>query len=810
MTDDSKLKPQLYAGLFMVTLSTLMYEILLTRIFSVTMWYHFAFMAISVAMFGMTVGALIVYLLPKYFTDEKVHDHLALTSILFSVSIVFSFLTHLNIPFIGFGLNSVPALKTVGGIYSIALFYSVIAIPFVFSGMNVCLALTKFPRYISKLYAADLAGAAIGCLMLGIALKISDGPTAVILIGALAATGGIFYSYNAGTRKAKRFAIIIFISFSAFTAINSGLAAKQKSLLRLIWVKGVLEVPPIYENWNSFSRINVNVNSLARSKPLGWGMSPTCPPNLRVRELDLIIDATAATPMTNFEGDLESLTHLKYDITNLAHYIREDSDVLIVGSGGGRDILSALAFKQKSMVAVDINGEITKAVNGEFGDFTGHLDRYPQVDFVVDEARSYLSRSDKKYDIIQVSLIDTWAATASGAFVLTENTLYTIEAWQIFLEHLNPGGVLSFSRWYYEEQPGEMYRLATLANTALTMKGVKEPKQHILIARNFPVTLIETGVGTMLISTDPFTDDDVKNFHEVCDSLQFEVILSPLQTKNATFEWLISGEESDQFVANFPLNITPPTDNKPFFFNMLKFKDIFNKNTWNQGGTLKQNTIAVTVLGLLLVVVIILTACCIILPLALTSKKIISLQTLPLFLFFGSIGLGFIFIEIAQMQRLNIFLGHPTYGLSVVLFTLLLSSSLGSYLTGKIRYANTIKAGKFTLLLLVAVLVVFSLITQPVISSFQGLHTPGRILIAVLLLFPIGIFMGTAFPFGMKIAAGNAQELTPWFWGINGAMSVLASVLAIMIALYSSISTTFYVGIICYCIAFVSFYIYKK
>src|SRR5215475_1322095 len=443
-----------YGGLFMVTLATLMYEILLTRIFSVTMWYHFAFVALSVAMFGMTVGALLVYLLPQFFTQERVGHHLAVSSLLFPIAILFGFLTHLSIPFL--------TARSIVFVYSIALNYAVLSLAFIFSGVCVCLALTKFPRQISHLYAADLAGAALGCLMVIFALSFTDGPTSVMLVALLASIGCVFFSLESGDRRLLTLSAILTLLLSFSVAGNTIMAHKNIPLLRLVWVKGRLEPAALYEKWNSFSRIAVRGDPSLLGSPFGWGLSSTYPPEKKMRQLTLDIDANASTVVTHFDGkNWDEVDYLKYDVTNMAHYLRPSSNVLVVGTGGGRDILSALAFQQKSVLGVEINGDIIRAVNGRFGDFSGHLDWDHRVRFVNDEARSYIARQTSKFDIIQISLIDSWAATAAGAFVLAENSLYTTEAWKVFFEHISPNGLLTVSRWYYRDRPGEVYRLVS-------------------------------------------------------------------------------------------------------------------------------------------------------------------------------------------------------------------------------------------------------------------------------------------------------------------------------------------------------------
>jgi len=795
-------KKQTYAGLFMVTHATLMYEILLTRIFSVTMWYHFAFVAISVALFGMTVGAILVYIFPNYFTQERVKYHLALSSLLFAVSIVFSFLTHLSIPFVTTDISIV-------GLYSIALTYVVISVPFVFSGVCVCLALTKFPQQVSKLYAADLAGAATGCILLIYTLEITDGPTAVIIVALLASIGTVFFAAESGSKKLRRIALMCSIFLASFSVVHTVLVTRQSPLLRLLWVKGKLEDRSLtlYEKWNSFSRVRVSGNPQTLEEPFGWGLSSAYPSGRGVRQLHMNIDATAGTILTYFDGDLDDLEHLKYDVTNLAHYIRHDSKVLVVGTGGGRDILSALVFNQRSVLGVEINKDIIKAVNQVFGDFTGHLGRNPKVTFVNDEARSYTARLKDKFDIIQVSLIDTWAATATGAFVLAENSLYTIEAWQVFLDHLNINGILTFSRWYFRDRPGEMYRLTSLASASLTQLKVDEPRKHIVIVRHMQQRndgSVPDGIGTILVSKEPFSNRVLDTIENITRKMQFDLVLSPRFSLDSTFATIASGKDLDMFTAKFPINISAPTDDRPFFFNMLRIQDMFNLRLWEQG-MMSINMRAVFVLGVLLIIVVALTFLCIIVPLILTTEKLSLRRTLPLFMFFACIGLGFMLIEISQMQRLIVFLGHPMYSLSVVLFVLLLSSGLGSYSTQKISNSRVTGSAITRLFLLICTLIIFGKFTPYAINAFHGAMTIIRILVAATILFPLGLFMGMAFPLGMKMASTKSAALTPWLWGINGATSVCASVFAVVIALSSGISTSFWIGFSCYVVAFVVF-----
>jgi hypothetical protein len=349
-----------------------------------------------------------------------------------------------------------------------------------------------------------------------------------------------------------------------------------------------------------------------------------------------------------------------------------------------------------------------------------------------------------------------------------------------------------------------MYRLTALASTSLMQMGVENPRKHIVIVRNKEGLGHRGGIGTILVSNEPFSNKDLNTLEDITTKMLFFFVIYPNYSMDPNFTTIASGKDLDAFTASFPTNIAAPTDDSPFFFHMLRLRDVFNPKLWEQGSN-RFNMKAVFILGALLLTVIVLTFLCIIVPLLLTTKKGSLKGALPHFIFFSCIGFGFMLVEISQMQRLIIFLGHPIYGLSVVLFALLLSCGFGSYLTQKINNQGLASSAIVRLSLLLCTLIIFGILTPYAIGLFQGSVTTLRILIAIGILFPIGLFMGMAFPLGMKIASTRSASITPWLWGINGATSVCASVLAVVIALNSSISTTFWTGLPCYVVALIAF-----
>jgi hypothetical protein len=721
-------------------------------------------------MFGMTLGAVLVYLFPAWFTPARARLNLALCSLLFGVTAVWSLDIHLRV--------AIGPAHVSSGLSQLAIAYSLMAVPFLFSGIATTIVLTQFPLHVSRLYAADLAGAACGCVLVIAALDAFGGPRTVLPVAAAAMLASLGFLLKAskglGRLPSLGIAGLIVVAFGATFGF-----AVQGPVRELGYAKGDGRDRVYYEKWNSYSRIAVGFP--APEQPFGWGLSDTFHAPLPLSQLRLNIDGSAETVLTEFDGDLNALKHLKYDVTNLSHYLIKQGRVFIVGAGGGRDVLSALVFDQRQIVAVEMNGAIINAVNGVFGDLTGHLDRHPKVRFVNDEARSYLARTSEPFDLIQVSLIDTWAATTAGAFVLSENTLYTTDSWKLFYSRLTNNGILSVSRWYGRPTPGEMYRVAALATDTLRREGVDNPRSQLMIVATKPTAgepANVPGVGTLLLKRTPFTNAEIATMVSIAQSLNFELVIGPTASTDPAFDALTNPQTLDAFIAGFRDDVSPPTDDRPFFFKM--------DSKLLQG---------------LFTYVALLTLGVIVVPVFLKAEPRVLRDTLSLSLAFSAIGVGFMLVEIAQMQRLIFLLGHPTFSLSVVLFGLLISSGIGSFVSGRSPAVRLSSLVPRRLGALVAVLALVGVVTPPTISAFEGSATPVRIAVALALLAPAGFFMGMAFPIAMRIASMRNPSLTAWFWAINGAASVTASVLAVWISSSAGISVAWWAGVACYVVA---------
>jgi hypothetical protein len=435
-------------------------------------------------------------------------------------------------------------------------------------------------------------------------------------------------------------------------------------------------------------------------------------------------------------------------------------------------------------VAVELNRAIIQAVNDDFGDLTGHLDRRPGVTFVNDEARSHLARTTERFDVIQISLIDTWASTAAGAFVLSENTLYTVNAWRTFLASLTDRGVLAVSRWYQRPDPFEVYKTVALATTALRDAGISSTRPHLMVVARLhkqPGEESTPGIGVVLASRAPLSEADIADVERVAVEMDFDVVLSPHHAATPGFAAVADASTLDAYVAQAPVDLRPPDDNRPFFFRM-----------------------DAALLNNLLLFVTSLAAGLIVVPVLIKSDvRTIATQPLLSVSFLG-IGLAFMLVEIALMLRLTLLLGHPTFSLAVVLFGMLMSSGAGSLSTARIDPAGLARAIGRRMTLLVALLGVLGVATPSIVEAMHTSTTPLRVATALILLAPAGFLMGMAFPLAMTIASRSQATLTPWFWAINGAASVCASVIAVAIATSSGIAAAWWTGVACYAVATVA------
>lgn len=760
-----------YFAIFVLASVTLSYQILITRFFSVMLYYHFAFAAISLAMLGLTRGAMEVYNNPTRYAPERVGPEFARHASWFAVTGVGAMICFL----------CAPVLVPVEYLW-LALLTTTIAfvIPLSASGVCITLLLTRMPYSGGWLYAADLAGAAVGCLGIIFVLLVIDPVSATLGIGAMAAGAGWMVVRGSGDARTLRLSGAVALSLGAAAMVHAALDVSGKSHLGVFWAKGTQQTGTLFERWNTYSR--VRVTAMGESVPFGWGFSRA--PTTKIDQKYLDIDADAATVITRFDGDLGKLGYLKDDVINGAYLVQPTADVAVVGVGGGRDVLSALLFGARKISGIEINPAIFEVLTDKFADFSGHLDKQPGVSLINAEARSYINHSSDRYDLVQISLIDTWAATAAGGLTLTENRLYTVEAWGDFYRALKPRGMLSVSRWYDPgTHRGEFYRLVSIAAEALQRSGVPAAglKDH-LIALNVG------NIVNVITRPDAFTSAEWQAARTRLEAQGFRILMGPDVAFDAVTTKLISGTADAAYFASLPENVTPSTDDNPFFFYTARFGDFVAAPM----SARTHNNTAITMTLALIAVALVACLFYVVGPFIRLARTTPLATLTPSVTFFCGIGIGFMLIEISQMQRLMVFLGHPVYGLSVVLFTILLFGGLGSTTVGA-RSPRT-REVITRLVALLATLAIAGLLTPALTTWARSETTSMRIVLSILLLAPPAFCMGMMFPLGLSIWR-RQSELHPYFWSANGIMSMLASVLGMALSIEFGIANTYALGV---------------
>ncbi len=772
-----------YAGLFLLSACTLIYEVVLTRLLSVVTWYYLAFVSVSMAMFGLTAGALLVQLWPTFFAGKIAPKRIAQAVFAAALAMPLSLMTMLALP-----VAVVPHLE---GLYSFVLFSVVISAPFFFAGIAVCLSLTRSPFPIGKIYFADLSGAAAGCLASIGLMSLMDAPSAILAVSAILFLSSALYFLSAGNRiSAKKVGL-----WAIFVALFAVLNASTPFLIKPMWSKGELDnrMDAQFDTWNPISRIRV---SHSESKPAPtemWGPSPQTP-LIPVEEIYLDIDSSAGTQIVHYRPDPASFDFLRYDVTSLAAQLRPGGTAAIIGLGGGRDALNCWANGFHRIVGIEMNHGIVNLTTGRLAAFSG-FNQIPGLEVHNDEGRSYLTRTGEHFDLIQASMVDTWAASAAGAMTLSENALYTVDGWRVFYEHLKPGGLITFSRWYLDSSRNETYRLFSLAWATLLQEGVTNPGDHLALIRSGKV-------ATLILSNRPFSQADLTKITSIARTMQFEPLYLPGQSIQLDQIREIAKARTTADLAHLRtagyMDYSPVYDSAPYFFNAVHLVDLpgMLAHGRDEGHNLAIFFVVQFMLAAVLLVVFTILA-----PAIWWGKRHASRPPPGGMIYFIAIGFGFMLVEMAMMQQLSLLLGQPIYSLIVVVAGLIFSSGLGSFVSDALKLCSRFQS-RLPALAAVVMLIGYSFVILPVIHYFIASELASRVLISFLLVAPPGFVMGFCFPVGLRWLKILGEERNlPWMWALNGAAGTLGSFIAIVLSMDTSISTCALTGAGCYLLA---------
>ena len=784
-----------FAGITLLSFATLLLELSLTRVLSVASWYHFGFLVISTALLGFGVSGVVLSLWKNLRDSIPLDRALAVISLLFGFVTLVSFALMQRIPFQPFEL-----LNDHKQFIYMLLYYVMLAAPFFCSGLAISLLLTRGGRAVNGLYAADMVGGGIACVAVCLTMPLFGGSGSVVvaaLFGTLAALSFNSFRISKLTLIASVTACaMLVLAFFAERALP--IVVNPAKRLHPLFPQ---QASPIYTKWNSFSKIDLYpAPNLDPSHPAPGFYS-------------IIIDGgTAGTGMVDLSMGVRTyLANPDYHPAGVAYAGKTTPRVLIIGSGAGREVLEALYYGASSVTAVEVNPITTDIVTKRFRDHWGGLFEQPEVHLVTDEGRSFVRRSNEKYDVI-IS-VDTFSGTAlaSGALTLTESYILTREAFEDYWNHLTPNGVLLVTGY-------DTTKLISTARAMSDKLGVSDPANHMFVYRGLGAAFGHSNLNSgFILQKSPLNPAEVAEMAQRAgvvggnnpeDPHQPTILYSPFAEPHDPLQTLLAdlakSPDLKKIYAQADSYLYPATDDKPFFhqtqrwgLHSLGFRKYFGSGFYTARN-------AQVTLVVLLIQSSIVAAVLILLPMFRFNRSALRARGCgTLLLYFASLGVGYVFIEIIFLQRFQLFLGPPIYTFSVVLAGLLTFTGLGSFASHGFRTASHRLLS--WLLLAVVGTITIELFVMPIVFNWAlGFPLAWRVVVSIALLAPVGLLLGMPFPIGLRVLGEEDSLLVPWAWAINAFFTVIGSVSAMILGMILGFTAVEMISAACYGTALVA------
>ena len=784
-----------YAAIFLLSAAVLSYEVLLMRLFSLIQWHHFAYMMISVALLGYGAAGGLVTLAQ---TPLKAHfdDAFAIAAGLFGVTALLAFLSAQRV-----GFNALEILWDPSQLARLGLIYGLLLVPFLCAATALCLSFTRFPDRIPRLYAADILGAAAGGLgAIGLLLLLSP---AIALRGsvALGLMAGALAVWTPGRRAIASTLGLIAIGIlalpPAWTALHP---SPYKELSQTLHITGTRVLAEISSPLGVVTAVDSPQVPFRHAPGLSLLATAEPPP-----QIALFTDGDGLTAINRFDGDWADQGYLDFLTSALPYHLLQEPAVLVLGAGGGTDLLQALALGARTVDAVELNPQVVALVQETFGDFSGHPYNLPGVRLHLAEARGFVEGHAQRYDLIQVALLDAFSAAAAGLHGLAETYLYTVEALGTYLDHLTPGGLLAITRWV-NLPPRDPLKLFATAVAALEARGVREPGAHLVMIRGWKT-------ATLLVKPTPFTPTELAAVRAFREARAFDLIWQPgmNQAEANRFNrldrpWfyegaaaLLSADRQD-FLDRYKFRIDPARDDRPYFFHFFRWESLTEILGLKARGGLSLLEWGYPVLIATLAQALVFGALLTLLPLWLFLRRRAVARSprdgredqqsisspAPgagrVLTYFTALGLAFMLVEIAFIQKFILFLSHPVYAVSLVLTTFLLCAGLGSRLSD--RFQSRGRAVRLAALAIGGLTLTYILTLPALFQPLMGLAISTKMTLAAALIAPLGLAMGMPFPLGLASLGACRPALVPWAWAVNGFASVVAAVLATVLAIH--------------------------
>ncbi len=808
-----------YWSIGLLSAAVLASEIALTRIFAYLIWYHGVFMIISMALLGFAASGSVLTL-----AENRVRRNpgkwIRTGGTLFAVFIIIGIFLPGVIPLESKGIS----LKHLDQLRNLAFYFIFWGAAFMMPGMSIILILQQKKEKVHRVYFSSMAGSGIGCVLaMGL---LYAGPVVTLSVMALISLGSaLLIPAGKNSRVFQVFTVALLII----------IAVVATGLIRPDWKVATSKVEfhdlaqgRVREtHWSPISVVQI-----FNRKP-GWNyVDPGLAIHLRrpmPEQKGIIIDAFAQTVFTQWDGSNLGIFDFFPDCsTSAAYLLRPHPRSLVIGVGGGIDILRALYFGARSVVGVELNGILVDLLRSSYCDFTGKIALNPRVKLVKDEGRSFVMHVADKFDIIQIDYTDTWSAAASGGLALAENFLYTAEAVQDYYRHLTADGILSITRTLSYPYPGETLRVTLTAIKALQELGIARPLQHMMaVTSPMEVRKNPHMSATLLICKRPFTEKEIEEItakgrgkwlvlfrpddkplppvsqaDAPLNKQYYQWVKEKMEGTRKIFASFLEGFPDDtSALENYAFDVSPLTDNRPFYYFFARWRNIWNsfkqgKLAGNAGGVILLLTLSLALTGSLFGIFVPL----VIWQMSHRKDKVTGHGNMGWYaLYFAGLGFGYIAVELNLIQQYSLFLGHPVYALGVMLGGLLIFSGVGSYLSGRVNWRPVAVLLIFLSLFMAGGLVM--LLPGPLFKFFAGSPVWLRALVVLIVISPLGVLMGMPFPLGLRLTGRERPLIIPWLWGINGFASVIGSILATIAAIMFGYNSVTLLALIVYALA---------
>jgi hypothetical protein len=781
-----------YLGLALVSGCVLALQITFTRIFSLMIWHHFTYLVIGVALLG--GGAAGTFLAVQQWSAAQLQRRVGLLAVIFSLTALANLVAMRYV-----AIDPLRAAQLVQSIIGLAIYFACLFATFFSGGLAIAAIFSRWAQQAHRLYFADMLGAGIATVGVLAILQIFSGPGTIVLVALLALVSGVLLGFEAPPRW--RFAVPALLVGQALLLVLllvRPLMLPVPESKELGWAQRAQNSGPEYTRWDPVGRVDV-MPEIVITEPMIVGAvssaySVADRPELPLRLVT--IDGTSMTGMYAFDGtdaDLERFRFLDHAVISAVYQLgMENPSTLKIGVGGGLDILLARLYSAGTITAIELNPSIVQLLTGPYADYTGRIAEHPSTELIVAEGRSFLTRTDRQYDIIQGIGLDNLAALSGGAYVLAESYIYTVDSLEQSLRALTPQGVFSWTR-DVNSPPREMLRLTGLAAEALRRMGVSDPASHIAIVAN------EAGTNaTLLVRREPFTTAQMDRLMRWAEGNNFQLLHHPQVQLATTFAEYLHAPDPRAFEAAYTFHIFPVTDDNPFFYNYFKWSNLHFNSEYE--GRLNRFPIGNLILLTMFSMALITAVLFILLPLARYKRDgLRTPATLPVLVYFSLLGIGYIFVQIILIQRFTLFIGYPIHAVTTTIASMLAFSAVGSLISrSRVHTANQLR---IVLALVAGLILLYIVALPPIFNSLLRLPDAARIAASVLLLAPLSMVMGMPFPTGLRRLGEQAPGLVPWAWGMNGVFSVLGSVLVIIISMLSSFTVALICGALFYAAA---------